>query len=152
MGVRNISQHAWVLCLNETKRAKRIAFCNSMMAYNLCNVIWGDEKWFCVGGGPQKTWIFPNQPRYEKFLHAHPLKVMVWGGITYAGRLPIFFFQDNVNSDSYCMVLNHVKRWVNSPNSGMRLNEVYLQQDNARPHVSNKSLQHARSIGVKILP
>jgi len=138
------------VCLNEEKRMTRVTFCRQMKNYDISKLIWGDEKWFCVSTGPTRTWVFPNQQRYHKIVHQHPIKVLVWGGISWFGRVPLYFFDGTVNSVEYCKVMDHIKRWVR----GLRepkLSEVVVQQDNARPHVSRASLAHAQSIGLNIL-
>lgn len=72
--------------------------------------IWTDEKWFCVGGvqGNERMWVsvedqHPDE-RYVGKVQA-PLKVMVWGAISYTGRSALHFFtvdkDHKVNSKAY---------------------------------------------------
>jgi len=150
-GARYLSANR-CLCLNAQKMSDRVTFCRAMTTMDIRNIIWGDEKWYCIDPGPKKTWVFPNQPRFRKIVHAHPLKILVWGGISCFGRAPLYFFQQNIDSDEYCKVMDHVRRWIMREKPGPKWSEVQLQQDNARPHVSRKSLAYAASIGLKILP
>ena len=65
-----------------------------------------DEKLFEVGGvkGNEKIWVDQDNPHpEERYVGkvAHPIKVMVWGAISYNGRSGLHFHDENVDSSVY---------------------------------------------------
>ena len=138
--------------LRPNNKVKRLNFSVDMDQKDHSGIIWSDEKWFVVDDQTKKSWVFPSRERLEVTVHAHPLKVMVRGGISKFGRCPLYIFDGNVNSEQYIRALTHCKSWIRSNPKCPPLCKVVLQQDNARPHVSKETQKAAKRLGIHILP
>jgi transposase len=140
------------LSLSDVQKCNRVSFCRELQSTDITNIFWSDEKWFTVNSYTKKTWVFPDKERKQVVQAAWPIKVLVWGAISTRGRCPLFFFDGNVNSETYCGVLDHYKKWLLSEIGRHELPNCVLQQDNARPHVSKTSLTYANAQGIRLLP
>ena len=77
---------------------------------------------------------------------------MIWGAIGYNYKSNLVFFNRSVNSDTYynnAILGSHLKA---NANYVYGLNGWFFQQDNARPHVSRKTLSNLRNTGIILFP
>ena len=117
-------------------------------------IIFSDESWFEIGTQNHYVWRIPGEiyPEILKTDLPHPPKVMIWGAIGYNFKSNLVFFDRSVNSDTYynnAILGSHLKA---NADYVYGLNGWFFQQDNARPHVSRKTLSNLRNTGIILFP
>lgn len=117
-------------------------------------IIFSDESWFEIGTQNHYVWRIPGEiyPEILKTDLPHPPKVMIWGAIGYNFKSNLVFFDRSVNSDTYynnAILGSHLKA---NADYVYGLNGWFFQQDNARPHVSRKTLSNLRNSGITLFP
>jgi hypothetical protein len=126
--------------------AKRLAWCERHEAEGTDFATWlfSDEKWWKVGGmrGNERIWVDacdPDPPERYVDDEPWPVKVMIWGAISYHGRSTIHFFDGSVDSDSYqeCIREALLPALHHPDYLGLSKAEKYVfQQDGASCHTS----------------
>ena len=118
----------------------------------LSRIVTCDEKWVSYKNPVnKKQWLTPGQPsvstpkpdwRQRRIL----LSVWWWrGGVIHWELVPN---GQTINSQYYCNQLDRVQQKIRSPGlAGHFRAGVILQQDNARPHVANATLQKINQLG-----
>jgi transposase len=66
--------------LTEAHKQKRLQYANDYRNYDWCNVLFSDEKTFCLGTAPTRCWQKPGQ-RVTRAVSRHPSKLHVWGAV-----------------------------------------------------------------------
>lgn len=128
-------QQIAVCPLSPTHVGNRVNFCNNMLNALPQNIIFTDESSVEVNlkghGIWRKRGLYPPGSFYEKT--AHPLHIMVWGGIGPRGfRTPLVRFDKHVNSKTYIeALLQHNIVGIIRSIFG---NNWCWQQDNAPAH------------------
>ena len=97
-------------------------------------VVFTDESWFTLDGNDSnKTWCKIGRP----ILNHRPYKggsIMVWGAMTYTGRILLRKIEGSLNSEKYCDIMT--KDVIPSLKSEME--SFLLQQYNAPCHNVHK--------------
>lgn len=134
----------------------RLMFSNwfFMSGYNHQTIVFSDESWFEIGTANHYVWRISGEvyPTILKTDLPHPPKVMIWGAIGHNFKSNLVFFQSSVTSDTYfnnAIVGSALKQ---NADYVYGINSWYYQQDNARPHVSRKTLNNLHNIGINLLP
>lgn len=122
----------------------------------LDRIVTCDEKWVSYKNPVNKRqWLTPGQPppqipkpdwRQRRVL----LCVWWWrGGVIHWETVPN---GQTINAQYYCAQLDRVHQKIRSPGlAGHFRRGVVFQQDNARPHVANATLQKIRQLGWEAL-
>ena len=105
--------------------------------------------------GTKKSWLLPCEP-YQTVGKPglHPKKAML--SIWWDCRGPIYYellpMNETINSEKYCSQLDILKAAIEEKRTGLanRLRVVF-HQDNARPHVSVKTMLKLKGFGWDIL-
>ena len=127
---------------------KRIDYCNYILNNPNLTIVFTDESTICQdlahGGIWRKRGHYPPESFYSK--EAHPLSVMVWGGISKNGfRTPLIRCPRSVTALSYCQFLaeHHILALCKNA-----LGEFTRQQDGAPSHqaVSELMKNHVPSM------
>lgn len=123
--------------LTPVHMTNRQNFCNGMLASPQPNIIFTDESTVEVNLKQKGIWrrrgFYPPGSFYDH--DAHPISVMVWGGIGPRGyRTPLLNFKGRVNTEKYITSLlsNNIVPHITSVFG----NNWTWQQDNARPHTA----------------
>jgi hypothetical protein len=87
--------------LTESQKSARCQFARKHLNYTWDRVLFSDEKtWqtFMLPGG--KNYMVrtddPNDPSLFAETVKRPAKMQVWGGVTYWGKLPLHFFEEEL--------------------------------------------------------
>jgi hypothetical protein len=136
--------------------ARRFAFVDYHLAKHTRwdNVLFTDESYIQVGTDSRMVWRRPGDVREEVLdtKIAHPIKIMIWGGIAHQYKSPLIIFEVGEMMDSN-VYINKV--WENT-NIIESMNNIYgdfdwvLQQDNAPCHRSRETTEYFRG-RVKLL-
>ncbi|GMS78153.1 hypothetical protein PENTCL1PPCAC_328 [Pristionchus entomophagus] len=97
---------------------------------------------FCLRGDVQ---------RRVKSVHKNPVKVMIWGGISWRGATPLVMFDtgSKINNGMYQAVLETAyKKWASRKTFG---EHVYLIQDNAPSHTAARTMEYLEKEQIKNL-
>ena len=121
---------------------------------NHLTIVFSDESWFEIGSQNHYVWRIPGEvyPAIEKTDLPHPPKAMIWGAIGHNFKSNLVFFQRSVNSDTYFNDAIIGSDLILNANYVYGRNCWYFQQDNARPHVSKKTLANLRNTGINLFP
>lgn len=143
--------------LNDRVRRERVKFAREMLKpenkANYNSIIFTDEKSFCSSESSVKYVYRPKGQRFNERFVTHSTRsgrvsASYFGWISSAGVGEIVPTRKPFNTDEYIKVLQECV--VESvPVEFAPLNECIFQQDNARMHVSNKSLEYLNSLGFK---
>ena len=110
-------------------------------------VVFKDESRFTLDGNDSnKTWSKIGRP----ILNRRPYKgesIMVWGTMTYTGRILLRKIEGSLNSEKYCDLMT--KDFIPSLKSEMEF--FLLQQDNAPCHNSKLTISTIKAQGIEIL-
>ena len=99
--------------LTERQRKARIASCKELLSKKriLPKIWFSDESWFLSDGIAQKRnqyfWASDKDDVQPIESQLDPVKVMVWGAVSFTGLIGPYFFHKNgshikVNQDTYC--------------------------------------------------
>ena len=73
-------------------------------------------------------------PRANAIHPPHPSKLHIWGGITWDGPIPFVYFDSNLTSEAYEIIIDgHLGPFMRNFNHG----NCRLLQDNAPTHVTD---------------
>lgn len=120
---------------------KRIEFSNEMARFggNYSNIVWSDEARFNLHCNVQSLHgaIWANKkPSAQIEFPLHSPSITVWMGFSSKLTIPPYFFEGNVNGESYNkMLITHLIPFLKSKR---QLRHTYFQQDGAPPHVCNQ--------------
>lgn len=128
---------------------KRVTYCQWFNENLNNNAIldlsfFSDEAWFHLTGYQNqqnmRMWSREN-PHYYRETGLHPLKVGVWIAISRRRIIGPIFFEGNLNAENYRT--NILLPFINQLHDD-ELQNGYFQQDSARPHVANDTLNFLR--------
>ena len=138
------------LCLTPAHKASRLKACEFWLKHGeewFDKVLWSDEKWFHLVQTPNKkntvTWAPSNPHDIIPCKVAHGTKVMAWVGILDGRCLPVHWFQDSVNAQSYLEMLQTVV-WPVLRRMRNR-KDIWFQQDGAPCHVAGDVMEFLES-------
>jgi hypothetical protein len=149
-GIRSYRPHL-VLPLTPNHRRQRLAWCNERIAWDeqWNSVIFSDESRFCLGMHDGRRRVRRRNFAFSVERHlARTVGVMVWGAICFGSRSRLVFIQGNLTAIRY---VQEVLRPVVVPYF-RRVNNALFQQDNARPHIANVSIDFLDDSQVDLLP
>lgn len=126
---------------------KRIQYCNwfqQHMTDNMLNCTYfSDEAWFHLSGyvnsQNNRMWSTENPHAYTES-PLHPIKIGVWVAISPLRIIGPIFFDNTINSERYCLIINNFVNNLTAEERG----QCWLQQDNATSHTSRISMAHIR--------
>jgi transposase len=140
-----------ITSLTPTHELNRMKFCEEILNFeHQPPIIFTDESTVVVDLNIGGIWRYKGEKRADGFyvLNAHPVHVMVWGGIGTDGfKTPLLRCPQRVNKESYTLMLvnNDIPDLLKE-----RYGDNYLfQQDNATPH---KSARAGLSAKLNFLP
>ena len=133
----------------------RLTFANWFLSnrFNHKKLIFSDESWFELGTLNHYVWRIEGEIYYtvEKHDNLHPRKVMIWGGTGYNFRTHLVIFTKSVNKIVY---INEAIKGSNlkvEADSHFGTNNWVLQQDNARPHKAEYTMDTFRNMNINVL-
>jgi histone-lysine N-methyltransferase SETMAR len=125
----------------------------------LSRIITGDESWVHYYEPETKRqsmeWRHDTSPRPKKFkTQASAGKVMVTVFWDIRGVVLVDFLAkgSTINSEQYISTLKKLKARIRQARPHMNMQEVLLQQDNARPHTSRLTSEAIAKMGWGVLP
>ena len=143
--------------LTENHKRARLNWCRQRQNWNhnqWRSVLFTDESRFCLQRTSGRAKVYRSAgERYtqgcilEKDSHRGG-SVMVWGGITSRHKTGLVVVQGNLTAQRYIdqIITPEVIPFI-------RANDpMILQQDNARPHAANLTLQHLNTNQIALLP
>ena len=148
--------------LSESNKLQRFSICSSLLLQHendpfLSRIITCDEKWLwydCSARSGQ--WVKKDKPPgkvAKRDIHSKKLMVSVWW--SKAGIIHYEFLKpgQTIDSENYCHQLDvvHAKLLEIQPALVNRKVPLVLH-DNARPHVSKRTLQKLKQLGYETLP
>jgi len=139
--------------LKDCHKQAQIEFCrfNIDRGERWKNVVFSDEKKFNLDGPDGYQYYWHDISNTNNFLSkdCHNKKsLMIWGAFDYFGKSMLYFFKQNINSNTYIGALeSHLLPFFDS----LELDEIVFQQDNARPHVSSTTLEWLERRGIETL-
>lgn len=148
--------------LLENDPEKRLQFCENMMRFCdqipnfIQNIIFTDEATFVLNGEVNKQnyrhwsqtnphWIIENNTQY-------PQKVNVWMGMINSRILGPYFFEGNLNADTYLDFLSLelipalVAVFPNHDDPDIPQRQIWFQQDGAPPHFGRRVRQYLNEV------
>ena len=142
------------------QKATRLLWCYNHLGTDFRPWAFSDESSFELSNcsAPYRTWV--HRTRGEKFKPATVLpapvkshqKVMVWGCIMATGHSAFCLVRGTINRQKYIEILaEHLIPMLDDLPLQMRANVVF-QQDNARPHVAQDTLDFLEREGIQTTP
>uniref|UniRef100_A0A0N5CE11 HTH_48 domain-containing protein n=1 Tax=Strongyloides papillosus TaxID=174720 RepID=A0A0N5CE11_STREA len=136
--------------LNDYQKMCRFEVCSSLILRNkndpfLSHLITCDEKWILYDNRERtRQWLDKNKaPKHFPKPKLTPKKVMITVSWSAVGVIHYKFMEhgETINSESYCQVLEEMHQKLSQKMPGLvNRNEPILLHDNAKPHVSKKTL------------
>lgn len=147
--------------LNDSQKLKRFEICNSLLIRNktdnfLHRIITCDEKWVLHNNRKRSAqWLdVAEAPKRFPKPDLYPKKTMITVWWSMAGLIHFSFLNagETITSDKYCseIELMHQKLCIKQP-SLVNRKGVILLHDNARPHVSMKTLKKLSELNIEVL-
>ena len=156
--VSKLSQ--WVPhALSPFQMKKRKDACQSLLSWQrsstwLDNIITGDEKWMLYTNTVRKRqWRPRDKPAIPTPIgELHPKKRMlcVWWGVKGAIYWELLPQNKKVTGTVYRDQLKRLKEQIDQ--KGLGRQKVYLQHDNARPHLAEPVTRKIQELGWQVLP
>lgn len=147
--------------LNEQQKNRRLEAAQQLLQRHkdepfLDRIVTCDEKWVAYKNPVnKKQWLTPGQPPIvtpKPDWRQRRVLLCVWwwrGGVIHWETVPN---GQTINSEYYCAQLNRVQQKIRSPGLAAHFRRgVVFQQDNARPHVANATLQKIEQLGWELL-
>ena len=139
--------------LTDEQKAKRLQFAQNNRENDFANVLFTDESYFELNG---RRWIWRRKGEITNSIiykqEAHPIKLMVWGGVSlkYKANLIIFEKGETMNSSNY------VKKVLKGAQFWDQMDALYPEgwvymHDNAPPHVASKTNEYIESVNWVVL-
>ena len=131
--------------LTDRARAERLSFCQNFLekaedSTFLKNVLFTEAIFDMnpiINKQNCRHWS-KVKPSPVAFKTSFPAKQMVWIGFTKSFIIGPYFFSKNVNADSYCEMIESFV--LPKLKENRKLSHTIFQQDGARPHTANKTL------------
>lgn len=148
--------------LNEEQKIRRFEICSSLLLHNetdpfLNRIITCDEKWILYDNRRRSAqWLDADEaPKQLPKPTLHPKKVMVTVWWSANGIIHYSFLKpgETITAEKYCHEIEvvHQKLTKTQPALVNRKHPILLH-DNARPHVSQITLQKLRELEYETLP
>lgn len=148
--------------LTDANLAQRISICQSLLIRNekepfLNHLITGDEKWILyVNAQRKRQWLNPKQspiPSPKPGLHPKKIMLCIWWDIKGIIYYELLEEGQTITSEKYCEQLDNLKEalMLKRPALVNRRNVIF-HQDNARPHVSKKTIEKLNGFSWELLP
>ena len=127
--------------IKSKQKEKRLEYCIQERITKLYwrKALFTDEKLFFLNFIPNHQWVFVDNPPPIHRTVKYPGKLMIWGGVSFYGRLPLVFAgqKEGINSDAYIEVLQ--KALIDNENNIFQsIHKWKLLQDRAPCHMSHK--------------
>ena len=139
--------------LNDAQKQKRLNFAKSNINTNFDNVLFTDESYFELNG---LRWVWRRKGEVSDSIvypkEAHPLKLMVWGGISKRYKTPLIIFEKKETMDAH----KYVNKILKGTQLEDKMNAEYpdgwvLMQDNAPPHNARITKDYLDQVGRTVL-
>lgn len=124
----------------------------------LDSIVTGDETWAHYYTPEMKEqskqWRHSNSPKPKKFKQEKSAgKIMATVFWDRKGVLLVDFMPSGttINADRYCETLRKLRRAIQNKRRGMLTKGVRLHQDNARPHVAQKTMSLIQEFGWEVI-
>jgi len=148
--------------LTDRHKARRFEVCTSLLARNkrdsfLHRVVTCDEKWILYDNRRRSAqWLDKDEaPKHMPKPSLHPRKVMVTVWWSAAGVIHYSFLKpgETINAEKYCAELQqmHEKLCKQQP-ALVNRHGILLLHDNARPHISQKTVLKLHQLEYETLP
>lgn len=147
--------------LSESNKLNRVAKCVSLLSrHRKCpffdRLITCDEKWVFYENVSRKThWVEPGSaPQTVAKRDIHGKKVMLCCFWDIRGLVHMEFLKENetITSEVYCALLDRVQQKLTETRPALvNRKGVCFHQDNARPHVSARTLQKIGELNWEII-
>ncbi len=144
--------------LTPVRRRNRYAWTHQRRNWNQQqwnSVLFSDESRFCIDhvDGRQRVW----RRRGERFANCCVMEVnrwggasvMVWAGISFRHRTPLVFIDGNLTARRY---IAEVLEPELIPFLEQHQDIALFQQDNARPHIAQETMDYLHAEGVAVIP
>lgn len=147
--------------LSNSQKTKRLEICKSLLLRHeedpfLNRIITSDEKWVLYHNRRRSAqWLNVDEaPSFCAKPDLHPKKIMITVWWSMAGVVHYSFLEpgETITADKYCSELEqmHQKLSIQQP-SLVNRKGILLLHDNARPHVSKKTLQKLSELNIEVL-
>jgi transposase len=124
--------------ITPSQAARRREFARNRLHDEWKYALFVDEKTFQVGGSKHKSWQDPKARKTDKYKR-HAPKIHVFGGIGLHFKTQLYFFEETLDADLYCKILNKRLPPAHAFNLHQRdRNKWVLVQDNDPKHKSKK--------------
>ncbi|KOC60779.1 Histone-lysine N-methyltransferase SETMAR, partial [Habropoda laboriosa] len=148
--------------LNERQKLQRQDIRNSLLIRNgrdpfLDRIVTCDEKWILYDNRRRSAqWLDADEsPRHMPKPALHPRKIMITLWWSMAGGIHYNFLRtgETINAEKYCAEIEamHQKLRVKQPALANRKGPIVLH-DNARPHISQITVQNLNTLKYETLP
>jgi transposase len=135
--------------LTATNKKNRVAYAKEMRKQNWRNILFSDEKTFQLGAGEEYAWQEPGDREVKEYV-LHAPKLNVWGAIGAYIKTPLYFFEENMDSELYQGVLKQrikEKHLIYAPDAPKKLsNKWEFLQDGATAHTAKASMEVIREL------
>lgn len=132
--------------LTAKQRLRRLTWCQEQQEKksHFRDWVFSDEKWWCLGGvqGNERLWVWEDDPypdeRYAPTV-SNPIKVHIWGAISYDGRSSLHIHDGKIDSEVYCACIKDafLPCLYESDYLALKKTRVYeFMQDGASCHTS----------------
>ena len=138
---------------------KRKDACQSLLSWQrsstwLDNIITGDEKWVLYTNTVRKRQWRPRDkpaiPTPKGELHPKKRMLCVWWGVKGVIYWELLPQNKKVTGTVYRDQLKRLKEQIDQ--KGLGRQKVYLQHDNARPHLAEPVTRKIQELGWQVLP
>lgn len=148
--------------LSQQQKNQRVTACNDLLArleagMQLRQLITCDEKWVYLNNKTaERQWLKPGEhgdPIPKRGQHAPKLLLCVWWSIMGVIHFELLPDGATINSEIYQEQLQRVQQKIRTPQFAANFRGgVLFLQDNARPHISNSTMQKIKELGWQPLP
>ncbi|KAL4499093.1 hypothetical protein ABPG72_016995 [Tetrahymena utriculariae] len=121
------------LTLNESHKQQRMSYSNFHLKHKtkFQNVVFTDESTFYLNRNTKKVFTLNNETKPSKQKQNPNFSLMVWGSISFKGKIHLEFVEDRLNSLKYIGIL---QKMIPKANAQFGKKMWKMQQDNAAVH------------------